>query len=94
MHEGRAYLMTGPESLSRRDLVAILAAAVGRPVHVKLSPQQWRTEVGGALPAYVADGLLNIWAAADRVPQPTDRTLREITGQEARTFAACSGGQR
>ncbi|MDI5965560.1 NAD(P)H-binding protein [Streptantibioticus silvisoli] len=87
-HEGRAYFMTGGESLTQRRQVELIAAAAGRPVAVEdLDPEQWREQVAAFMPAPVADTLLGMWRGALDGPGRTDGTVRDITGATPRTFA-------
>jgi uncharacterized protein YbjT (DUF2867 family) len=94
-HVRTAYLLTGPESMTQREQVGTIARELGREVPVVgLSREQWRSSVEGRMPAFVADALLDLWAAADHVPQPTDRTVQRVTGQRPRTFAQWVGEHR
>ncbi|MDT9692408.1 NAD(P)H-binding protein [Streptomyces sp. P9(2023)] len=85
---GSSYLLTGPESLTFSEQLAILAEATGRPAaSVAVTPEQWRASVADFLPEPVADALLSYWAANDGRPAPLTRTVEELTGHPARTFA-------
>lgn len=85
---GSSYLLTGPESLTFSEQLAILAEATGRPAaSVTVTPEQWRASVADFLPEPFADALLSYWAANDGRPAPLTRTVEELTGHPARTFA-------
>jgi uncharacterized protein YbjT (DUF2867 family) len=87
-HVRRAYLLTGPESLTQRQQVELIGHGLGRDLGVvELTRNQWRTAVEDFMPAFVADALLDLWAESENTPQPTDHTVREVTGQRPRTFA-------
>ncbi|MER6099593.1 NAD(P)H-binding protein [Streptomyces sp. NPDC001728] len=85
---GSSYPLTGPESLTFVEQLAILAAVTGRPApHTVVTPEQWKDSVAAYLPEAFADALLSYWAAHDGRPTPVTRTVEELTGRPARTFA-------
>ncbi|GGM52717.1 nucleotide-diphosphate-sugar epimerase [Longimycelium tulufanense] len=85
-HVGRAYLMTGPESVTQRQQVEAISAAIGRPVEfVELTPAEYRETLarwGGGL----VDQLIRYLAENDGVPMPVINTVELVTGRPARTF--------
>jgi len=84
-HAGAEYVLTGPESLSQAQQVAIIGRAIGRSLRMEeISPDQARRELN--MPAPVADMLLNAWAAAVGQPAFVTSTVAEVTGVPARTF--------
>lgn len=88
-HEGRAYFMTGGESLTQRRQAEIIADAAGRDLVVDdLAPEQWRAQTAAFMPDAVADTLLAMWRGAVGHPGRTDGTIRDVTGAAPRTFAA------
>ncbi len=83
---GKPVPLTGPQSLSFRDHVEILARELDRDLRlIELTPEQTRARMSGA-PAPVVDTLLAIWAASDGTPRPV-HDVQRITGRPARTFA-------
>jgi uncharacterized protein YbjT (DUF2867 family) len=87
-HDGKAYTVLGPESLTLRAQVGAIAAAVGRPVAVEtVSADTARAEMAQVMPGFVVDRLLSSWAASDGRPVPTSALVPELTGHPARTFA-------
>jgi uncharacterized protein YbjT (DUF2867 family) len=85
-HAGNEYVMTGPESLSHREQVAILARAIGRDVSVEeMPPDEAMTGLG--FPPMVAKMLLDAWSAAQGHPAFLTSTVTEILGRPARTFS-------
>lgn len=87
-HAGHRYELSGPESLTYREQVAILGRAIGRDVaFVELSPQQAREQMIRTVPESVADGLLALWADAVGRPATVLPTVEQVTGRPARTFA-------
>jgi uncharacterized protein YbjT (DUF2867 family) len=89
-HEGRTYTLTGPDAPSRREQVAILAAAAGREVEVvPVSNEQAREGmVGAGIPEWTADGLVELLRLYERgdaaAPEPG---VREATGREPRSWS-------
>ncbi|APE22288.1 MULTISPECIES: NmrA family NAD(P)-binding protein [Streptomyces] len=85
---GSSYLLTGPESLTFVEQLAVLAEATGRPApHTVVTPEEWKRSVSAFLPEVFADALLSHWAAHEGRPAPLTRTVEELTGHPARTFA-------
>ncbi|GAA3290848.1 NAD(P)H-binding protein [Dactylosporangium vinaceum] len=91
-HDGRAYTVHGPASLSQADQVAAIAAALDRPITVeRVSPAAARAEMVRSLPEAVADRLLHMWAAAGGAPVATSpqlatRTFAEWAAAHAEDF--------
>jgi uncharacterized protein YbjT (DUF2867 family) len=88
-HAGRTYVLTGPQSLTQRDKLAVIARATGRPLAFdELSPAQARAAmVTNGVPAEIADRLLGSQADYAARPGPTTDTVQQILGRPARTFA-------
>ncbi|WP_137988709.1 NAD(P)H-binding protein [Streptomyces vilmorinianum] len=86
---GSSYLLTGPESLDFTEQLAILAEVTGRATScAAVTPEQWKASVAASIPESFADALLSYWASHDDRPVPLTRTVEELTGHPARTFAA------
>jgi uncharacterized protein YbjT (DUF2867 family) len=88
-HAGRAYTLTGPRTLSRREQVETIARAIGRPLRlVELTEQEarerWRQAGHG-------EELVELLASWQGDPPPESTTVspavREITGREPHSFA-------
>ena len=87
-HDGTAPTLTGPESLTRRQEVQILADALGREVRIDPVPaDEARAFLSATMPAFVVDSLLEYWAEADGRPDHVTDAVESITGCPARTFA-------
>ncbi|MEU7114471.1 NAD(P)H-binding protein [Streptomyces sp. NPDC046182] len=90
---GSSYLLTGPESLDFTEQLAILAEATGRPAApAAVTPEEWRRSVSAHIPESFADALLSYWASHDGRPVPLTRSVEELTGHPARTFAEWATG--
>jgi uncharacterized protein YbjT (DUF2867 family) len=86
-HDGRDYVLTGPESLTQREQLAIIGSAIGRRLTFEeVSPDTARREVIAAWPAWVADMLLGAYGAAVDRPAFMTSTIEEVTGRPPRTF--------
>jgi uncharacterized protein YbjT (DUF2867 family) len=86
-HGGKEYVITGPESLTQRQLVRIIGDAIGRPLDFEeLSRERARQEVLAQWPPAIADMLLDAYAAAVGRPSHVTTTVADVTGAPARTF--------
>ncbi|MFC1434253.1 NAD(P)H-binding protein [Streptacidiphilus sp. N1-3] len=88
-HAGRAYALTGPQSLNQRDKVRIIGEAVGSEVHwQEVAPEQVRQAMlAQGLGEDVPDRLLGYLAECLQRPGPTTGTVEQILGRPALTFA-------
>lgn len=87
--EGHAYELTGPETLTQVEQVRIIADAVGRDVRWEELPVEQVRELllaRGWSPDFVDIGLPS-WASLVDDPETVTKTVEEITGRPARTFA-------
>jgi uncharacterized protein YbjT (DUF2867 family) len=86
-HAGGDYVLTGPESLSQAEQVAVIGEVLGRPIRFEeLSPDEFRRETAATWPAPVVDMLLDAWAATIGHPAYVTSTAVEILGRPVRTF--------
>jgi uncharacterized protein YbjT (DUF2867 family) len=84
-HAGRTYVLTGPEALTPRQRLAVVAETVGRSLRfVELSEAQarerWRQQ---GMSAEMADVLAS-WQGS---PHPATDTVERVLGRPARSFA-------
>ncbi|MEU9101587.1 NAD(P)H-binding protein [Streptomyces sp. NPDC048361] len=86
---GHAYHITGPESLTAAQQVAMVAEAAGRPLTVNpVSAEAWKESTAEFMPAGVADALLSYFASHEGRPDAVTQAVEELTGHPARTFAS------
>ncbi|WP_420080719.1 hypothetical protein ACN6AT_23165 [Streptomyces sp. JL4002] len=87
-HAGRAYTLTGPQSLTFAAQLAVVGEVLGRPTaYEPVSAEEWKAEVDGRIPGPYADALLDFWAAsADVSPAAVTGAVERLTGHPARTF--------
>lgn len=84
-HNGKDYVLTGPESLTQREQVVTIGEVIGRPLRFdEMTPDEARNEFKAPPP--VVNMLLNAWAAALGQPAFVTSRIEEITGRPARTF--------
>lgn len=86
-HAGKEYVLTGPQSLSQSEQVSTIGNVIGRPLQMEnISPEDARRELLSLMPLFVANMLLNAWAAAIGQPAFLTSTVFEITETPPRTF--------
>ena len=86
-HEGKDYVVTGPQSLSQAEQVAIIGDVINRPLRFEeLSPEQFRRETSNTWPPSVVDMLLAAWAATIGHEAFVTTAVLDVTGSPARTF--------
>ena len=86
-HAGRAYTLWGPESLTLREQVAAIAAAIGRPIAVEtVSPDRASAAMGRTMPEMAVAAILRVWAAGQDRPAEVSTVVAQVTGRPARTY--------
>jgi len=87
-HEGRAYAITGPESLPMTEYVRILSEAAGKPLqYVPLNDEAARAGMAkGGMPTVVIDALLQVAAGIRAGHGPALPTVEQVLGRPALTF--------
>lgn len=84
-HTGAIYHVTGPESLTHREQIALIGSARGRELSfVELDPEAARSAAGPFVPI---DVLLDTWARHVDEPAPVTDTIRRVTGRPPRQMA-------
>jgi uncharacterized protein YbjT (DUF2867 family) len=90
-HEGRTYLVTGPEAITFTEAAAGLSAATGRGIEFTDIPGEAAEQamIAGGVPAFAAGQIIRIFA---QLRQGADRrvtaTVQALTGSAPRDFAA------
>lgn len=87
-HEGRKYLVTGPEALTQQEHVRIIGEALGRPLRWEDVPADVakRQMIKAGWPVGYADGALDYFARLVTEPELVGTAVEEVTGKPARTF--------
>jgi len=89
-HEGRAYELTGPESLTHAEMAEQLSQAVGKPIkYVEVSPEVMKEAlVKNGMPGWQADGVVEDYEHYQKgEAEQVSSAVRDITGYEATYFA-------
>jgi uncharacterized protein YbjT (DUF2867 family) len=90
-HDGRTYVLTGPEAITYAQAAAELAAATGRDVeYVDIDDEQAREAmVRQGLPQVAAEQVVRVFAMLRRgAAEPVTAGVEELTGRPPRDFAA------
>jgi uncharacterized protein YbjT (DUF2867 family) len=92
-HEGAAYELCGPESLSVREQASIASDELGRPVVAsRISLEEWASGPGSAMTPRARDDLLAMFRAYDREGLTGDATdLERLLGRPATPWSATVG---
>ncbi|MFE0704755.1 NAD(P)H-binding protein [Streptomyces sp. NPDC058872] len=84
---GRSLTLTGPESLTFREQLALLSEVLGRDIPVeRLTRAEAEQQMGAYAPASVVSSLLDLWEAADHGPAAIADTVETLLGRPARTY--------
>jgi uncharacterized protein YbjT (DUF2867 family) len=85
----RLQILTGPESLRLREIVAVLGDVLGSPIRIdEVTRQQALENRPGWMPEAVLDSLLDAERAAVDVMAPVNNAVERLTGRLARPFRA------
>ncbi|WP_438487195.1 NAD(P)H-binding protein [Streptomyces sp. S186] len=83
----RSVTLTGPDSLTFREQLAVLADTLGRRIPVEhITRAEAEQQMGRHLPAPMVTSLLDLWEAANHGPAAIADTTQTLLGRPARTF--------
>jgi uncharacterized protein YbjT (DUF2867 family) len=86
--DGRVLDLTGPESLTLREQLAIIGRRLGRDVRPEqITRAEAEQQMGRFLPAPMVASLLDLWVRAGERPATIADTTATLLGTPARTFA-------
>ncbi|MEU1818892.1 NmrA family NAD(P)-binding protein [Streptomyces roseifaciens] len=88
-HAGRAYNLTGPESLTPRERIAILSRVVGRDIAFAPITHEQALDrlMATGVPRADAEYVIGWYAASSEDSKTVVDTVQQVTGRPARTFA-------
>ena len=87
-HEERVYEVSGPESLTAGDRVAILGQVLGRDLRFEAqTDEEARAEMSATTPAKYMDAFFDFYVAGALDESKVLPTVLEVTGRAPRTFA-------
>jgi uncharacterized protein YbjT (DUF2867 family) len=86
---GRRLELTGPQSLTHEEMVAIIGDVIGRPLRYQEIPEEAAKQgmVQGGFPEPFVEALLARYARGVGRPAPLTGVVEEILGRPARTYA-------
>jgi uncharacterized protein YbjT (DUF2867 family) len=92
-HAGKTYSVQGPDQMTARQQVAVIAEAIGRVLDVvEVPPEQARAGmIGAGMAPQMADAIVELLGRSD--PQLTT-TVHDITGVAPRSFATWVAANR
>lgn len=94
-HAGRAYDLTGPESLTQARQVRVLGETLGRPLTVEdLDPEPVLEQMSQFMDPEFLAALFALMAQAIGKPAPVNDVIEQITGHPARTYAEWAADHR
>lgn len=86
---GRSLILTVPESLSQREVIAQIAASLGTPIAVEeLTPDEALAARPEWFPEAMYASLLEVAANLGDRPATVNNNVERVTGHPARPFAA------
>src|SRR5688500_1330137 len=87
-HEGRTYVLTGPEAMTPRERAKALSSATGREIRfVEQSVEEAREQMLRFMPPPVVDGTLTILGSPTAEEQRVRGQVEQVTGRAATRFA-------
>ncbi|EFL22656.1 NAD dependent epimerase/dehydratase [Streptomyces himastatinicus ATCC 53653] len=87
-HEGKAYLLSGPESVTQQEQIECLSEAIGRKLRLEeVTPEEYRATLSRWGGNDFIDQLLEYLAMWDGKPMPVCPAYTELTGRRGRTYA-------
>jgi uncharacterized protein YbjT (DUF2867 family) len=88
-HIGQKYTLTGPETLTQTEQIAILSKTVGKPMQIEeLSPTEARQQMlaAGADPL-LAETSVTYWKSLVNNPEPVTNTIPTLLNRPALTYS-------
>jgi uncharacterized protein YbjT (DUF2867 family) len=88
-HEGKAYPLTGPDSLTMTVVAEKLSAATGNPIrYVDVPPEAAKqAQLAAGLPPYLVDGLVELFAERRAGRESTvSPVIKEVFGRRPTSF--------
>ncbi|SDJ37028.1 Uncharacterized conserved protein YbjT, contains NAD(P)-binding and DUF2867 domains [Actinokineospora alba] len=89
-HDGRTYVLTGPEAVTYEQAAAAVSAAIGKPVDYVDVPDAMARDgmLQAGVPPWLADQLVILWQQLRQgAASETTDVVRVLTGREPRSVA-------
>jgi uncharacterized protein YbjT (DUF2867 family) len=86
-HDGRSYVLSGPEALTPAERLSILGAALGRALRLEpQSNEDARAQMTSQMPVEYVDAFFDFYVDGTLDESRVQPAAREILGREPRTF--------
>jgi uncharacterized protein YbjT (DUF2867 family) len=86
-HEGRSYVLSGPEALTPADRARILGAVLGRALRLEpQSNEDARAQMTSQMPVEYVDAFFDFYVDGSLDESQVQPTVREVLGREPRSF--------
>ena len=86
-HEGRSYVLSGPEALLPADRIRILVAALGRDLRLEaLSDDEARAQMTAQMPVEYVDAFFDFYVDGSLDESQVQPTVQQVLGRAPRTF--------
>ena len=86
-HEGRSYVLSGPEALTPADRLRILGTALGRALRLEpQSNEEARAQMTSQMPVEYVDAFFDFNVDGSLDESQVQPAVREVLGREPRTF--------
>lgn len=88
-HEGRTYVVTGPESTTPGERAAVLGRVLGREIRFEAQPDaEARAEMERSMPKEYVDAFFGFYVEGSLDESAVLPTVATVTGRPPRTFEA------
>jgi uncharacterized protein YbjT (DUF2867 family) len=86
-HEGRSYVLSGPQALLPADRVRILGAALGRDLRLEaLSDDEARAQMTAQMPVEYVDAFFDFYVDGSLDESQVQPTVQEVLGRDPSSF--------
>jgi uncharacterized protein YbjT (DUF2867 family) len=94
-YEGQALTISGPQALSARQQLAVVADVLDRPLRFEPQPDaEARTEMAGAMPEPFVDAQFRFFSGGEYDDSAVVDTVERVTGRPAGTLHAWAAAHR
>jgi uncharacterized protein YbjT (DUF2867 family) len=86
-HEGRSYVLSGPQALLPADRVHLLGAALGRELRFEAQPDaEARAQMSAQMPVEYVDAFFDFYVDGSLDESQVQPTVEEVLGRAPRSF--------
>jgi uncharacterized protein YbjT (DUF2867 family) len=92
-HEGRSYVLSGPQALLPADRVRLLGAALGRELRFEAqSDAEARAQMSAQMPVEYVDAFFDFYVDGSLDESQVQPTVEEVIGRAPRSFKQWAAG--